>query len=63
MEFLLAKLPQLTLTPWKLVGYLGAFIFASRWFVQFYVSRKAGKPIMSRWFWILSLMGSVMVLS
>jgi lipid-A-disaccharide synthase-like uncharacterized protein len=24
------------LTPWKIVGYMGVFLFAGRWFVQLY---------------------------
>ena len=34
-----------TLTAWKLVGYLGVALFAGRWFVQLYYSRKLGKPV------------------
>jgi lipid-A-disaccharide synthase-like uncharacterized protein len=33
-----------TITPWKLVGYLGVALFAVRWFVQLIASRRAGKP-------------------
>ena len=28
-----------TVTPWKLIGYLGVFLFAGRWFVQLAASQ------------------------
>ena len=52
-----------TLTPWKLVGYLGVGLFAGRWFVQLYASRRAGKPTVPRLFWYMSMTGSVLLLS
>jgi lipid-A-disaccharide synthase-like uncharacterized protein len=53
----------ITITGWKIVGYLGVFMFTSRWFVQMVASRKAGKPVVPRIFWILSMAGSLMCLS
>lgn len=50
-------------TAWKLIGYCGVALFASRWFVQMAASRKAGRPVMPRLFWIMSAVGSVMLLS
>jgi lipid-A-disaccharide synthase-like uncharacterized protein len=47
----------------KLVGYLGAVMFASRWFVQLWASRVSGRPVMPRTFWYMSLLGSVCLLS
>jgi lipid-A-disaccharide synthase-like uncharacterized protein len=38
-------------------------MFGGRWFVQFFASRKAGKPVIPRVFWYMSLVGSVMTLS
>ena len=26
----------ITITPWKLIGYLGVALFAGRWFVQMF---------------------------
>ena len=52
-----------SVTVWKIIGYLGVFIFASRWFVQMFASRKAGKPVITKLFWLLSLSGSVMLLA
>ncbi len=53
----------LHVTPWKLIGYLGALMFGGRWLVQFLASRRAGKPVIPRLFWVMSLAGSAMTLS
>ncbi len=50
------------LTPWKIVGVIGATLFASRWLVQAYYSRLAGKPVTPLAFWIMSVAGSVTTL-
>lgn len=47
----------------KLVGYLGAFMFAGRWAVQMAASRLSRKPVMPRLFWYMSLFGSFCLLS
>ncbi|HWJ06503.1 MAG TPA: lipid-A-disaccharide synthase N-terminal domain-containing protein [Steroidobacteraceae bacterium] len=52
-----------TLTAWKLVGYLGVALFAGRWFVQLYYSRKLGKPVVPTAFWLMSISGSLLLLS
>jgi lipid-A-disaccharide synthase-like uncharacterized protein len=52
----------LAITGWKIFGYLGVSVFVSRWAVQLYASRKAGRPVMTRWFWLLSLVGSISLL-
>jgi lipid-A-disaccharide synthase-like uncharacterized protein len=54
---------ELILTPWKLIGLVGVCMFTGRWFVQMYYSRKAGKPVTPRLFWVLSMVGSVIVLT
>ena len=51
-----------TLTPWKLVGYLGVFLFASRWFVQLAASKVSGRPVLPTMFWYMSMAGSVLLL-
>jgi lipid-A-disaccharide synthase-like uncharacterized protein len=51
------------LTPWKLVGYVGVLLFAGRWVVQLAATRKEGKPTMPRAFWIMSVVGSGLLLS
>lgn len=53
----------LHLTPWKLIGLIGALLFGARWAVQFLASRRRGRPVIPRLFWYLSLAGSLMVLS
>ena len=50
-------------TPWKLIGFLGALMFAGRWLVQALATRRAGRPTIPRSFWIISLTGSAMVTS
>jgi lipid-A-disaccharide synthase-like uncharacterized protein len=50
-------------TPWKLVGYLGVFLFAGRWFVQVIASKRNGRPTMPRLFWYMSISGSLLLLS
>ena len=53
----------IALTPWKLVGLAGALLFGARWLVQFGASRRAGRAVVPRSFWIISLCGSAMTLS
>jgi lipid-A-disaccharide synthase-like uncharacterized protein len=50
-------------TPWKLVGYLGVFLFAGRWFVQMYYSRKHRRPVVPTVFWLMSISGSLLLLA
>ncbi len=50
-------------TPWKLIGYTGVFLFAGRWFVQLISSTKEKKPTFPRLFWLMSLSGSVLLLT
>jgi len=51
-----------TLTPWKLIGYLGLALFTGRWLVQLYASRAEGRPTVPRMFWYMSVSGSLMLL-
>jgi lipid-A-disaccharide synthase-like uncharacterized protein len=53
----------LVVTPWKLVGYLGVLMFAGRWFVQMLASRRKGKPVIPRLFWVMSIAGSLMLVT
>jgi lipid-A-disaccharide synthase-like uncharacterized protein len=52
-----------TLTPWKLIGYLGAMMFVGRWAVQLYASRMRGAPTVPRAFWYMSMTGSLLLLA
>jgi lipid-A-disaccharide synthase-like uncharacterized protein len=51
------------MSPWKLIGLTGALMFGSRWVVQFIASRRAGRPVIPRVFWYMSVAGSLMTLS
>ena len=53
----------LHMSPWKLIGWVGALMFGSRWVVQFIASRRAKKPVIPRLYWYMSIVGSVMTLS
>ena len=63
MNQVILELQGVVVTPWKLVGYMGAVLFASRWFVQLHASRVSKRPVFPRAFWYLSLTGSVCLLS
>jgi lipid-A-disaccharide synthase-like uncharacterized protein len=62
MNTVLLEYFGLVITPWKLVGYLGVGLFAGRWFVQVFASRRHGKPVMPRLFWYMSISGSILLL-
>lgn len=62
MDTILFENYGLVITPWKLIGYLGVFMFTSRWFVQVWASKKAGKPTVPVLFWVLSMCGSMLCL-
>ena len=53
----------ITVTPWKIVGYVGVLLFTGRWFVQLIASRQHGRPVMPRLFWYMSISGSVCLLA
>lgn len=54
---------DVVITAWKLIGYGGVAIFASRWFVQLIASHRAKRSHIPRVFWYMSLCGSLMLLS
>ena len=62
-ELLWMEWTGLHVTWWKLIGYTGALMFGGRWVVQFIASKRAGKPVIPRVFWYMSLVGSMMTLS
>ena len=63
MNQVLIVLYGVTLTPWKLIGYTGVFLFAGRWFVQLAASKASGKVVMPTLFWYMSTAGSVLLLA
>ena len=62
-ELLWMEWTGLHVTWWKLIGYTGALMFGGRWVIQFVASKRAGKPVIPRVFWYMSLVGSMMTLS
>lgn len=62
-ELLWMQWTGLHVTWWKLIGYTGALMFGGRWVVQFIASKRAGKPVIPRVFWYMSVVGSMMTLS
>jgi lipid-A-disaccharide synthase-like uncharacterized protein len=63
MNRVLIVLYGVTITPWKLIGYVGVLMFAGRWFVQLAASRASGKPVMPVTFWYMSALGSLLLLA
>ncbi len=52
-----------SVTPWKIIGYCGVFMFAGRWVVQLISSAKEKKPTFPIAFWLMSLTGSLLLLA
>jgi len=63
MNTTIAVLFGVVITPWKLIGYLGVFLFAARWLVQMIATRQQGRPHFPGLFWGMSIAGSVLVLA
>lgn len=63
MNAVIGHLFGVVLTPWKIVGYLGVFLFAGRWIVQVLATRKHGRPVIPRLFWGMSIVGSALLLA
>lgn len=63
MNQVILQMFGVVITPWKLVGYLGVFLFAGRWVVQVLATRKHGRPVVPRVFWSMSVVGSVLLLA
>ena len=53
----------LVITPWKLVGYAGMLMFTGRWIIQLLATKREGRPVIPRAFWVMSLVGSAMLVS
>jgi lipid-A-disaccharide synthase-like uncharacterized protein len=62
MNMVLGELFGVAITGWKLVGYLGVFLFAGRWFVQVIATHARGRPVVPRAFWFMSVSGSLLLL-
>ena len=48
---------------WLAIGFLGQACFASRFLVQWLMSERAGRSVVPRAFWYLSIAGGAIVLS
>ena len=48
---------------WTLFGFLGQFLFTSRFIVQWLFSERAGRSVTPVHFWYLSIVGSLMLLA
>jgi lipid-A-disaccharide synthase-like uncharacterized protein len=53
MNQVLFHLHHINVTPWKLIGYIGVFLFTARWFVQLYATKKLRRVVMPLSFWWL----------
>lgn len=53
----------IVVTPWKVIGWTGAGMFAARWLVQIWATRRAGKSVIPRTFWYMSIFGSATTLA
>ncbi len=53
----------LTITPWKIVGWLGAGIFGARFLIQWIASERAKKSVIPFGFWECSAVGSFLFLT
>ncbi|MDW8479710.1 MAG: lipid-A-disaccharide synthase N-terminal domain-containing protein [Xanthomonadales bacterium] len=48
---------------WILIGFAGQALFSARFVVQWWASERAGRSVVPKAFWILSLLGSLVLLS
>src|SRR3972149_596402 len=48
---------------WVVLGFIGQFLFGSRFFIQWIVSEKRGESVIPEVFWYLSMAGSVILFS
>lgn len=53
----------ITVTPWKIIGLSGSFVFALRFIIQWLASERAKKSVIPFGFWEVSALGSVLMLS
>jgi lipid-A-disaccharide synthase-like uncharacterized protein len=57
------QIDGLTVTPWKIVGWLGAGIFGLRFLLQWVASERAKESVIPFGFWECSALGSFLALS
>ena len=49
---------SVTITPWKLIGYVGVACFGARWLVQIIASTRARQSVVPLVFWFITLVGA-----
>lgn len=47
---------------WVIIGFIGQFLFGSRFFVQWIISEKRGESVIPEVFWYLSMAGSTILM-
>lgn len=52
----------ITITPWKIVGFTGMFIFSLRFLIQWVASERAKQSIIPFGFWECSALGSILLI-
>lgn len=50
------------MTVWKAIGIVGQIVFGSRFFVQWWMSEKAGRSVIPEAFWYLSIVGGLITM-
>jgi len=53
----------ITITPWKIVGLTGMFVFSLRFIIQWIASERAQNSIIPFGFWECSALGSILLVS
>ena len=48
---------------WKVIGWVGNFVFFTRFFIQWYATEKKKRVVVPTAFWWLSLAGSLLLLT
>ncbi len=61
MNDILGHIGPVTVTGWKILGWIGALCFGGRWAVQWWHRKRTGRREIPTVFWIISLAGAVMV--
>jgi lipid-A-disaccharide synthase-like uncharacterized protein len=53
---------SITITGWKICGWLGAGCFALRWIIQAWHRRRTGSAVIPLAFWLMSVFGAALTL-
>ncbi len=52
----------ITITGWKVCGWIGALCFALRWLVQAWHRKRTGSAVIPLTFWLMSVFGATLTL-